>query len=52
MKGFVGVTNNDWFAFLYLQPEIDEVYFRNRVQASTFAQKLGVNYEKSIFSFR
>ncbi len=27
MKGFVGVTDNDWFAFLAQQPEIDEVNF-------------------------
>jgi hypothetical protein len=27
MKGFVGVTDNDWFAFLSQQPEIDEVNF-------------------------
>jgi len=27
MKGFVGVTDNDWFAFLYQQPGIDEVNF-------------------------
>jgi len=27
MKGFVGVTDNDWFAFLSHVPEIDEVNF-------------------------
>jgi len=27
MKGFVGVTDNDWFAFLSQQPEIDEINF-------------------------
>ena len=27
MKGFVGVTDNDWFDFLAGQPEIDEVNF-------------------------
>jgi len=27
MKGFVGVTDNNWFAFLSQQPEIDEVNF-------------------------
>jgi len=27
MKGFVGVTDNDWFAFLSQQPGIDEVIF-------------------------
>jgi len=27
MKGFVGVTDNDWCAFLSQQPEIDEVNF-------------------------
>jgi len=27
MKGFVGVTDNDWFAFLSQQPGIDEANF-------------------------
>jgi len=27
MKGFVGVTDNDWFDFLSRQPEIDEINF-------------------------
>jgi hypothetical protein len=27
MSGFVGVTDNDWFAFLSQQPEIGEVNF-------------------------
>jgi len=27
MKGFVGVTDNDWFAFLAQQPGIDELSF-------------------------
>jgi len=27
MKGFVGVTDNNWFAFLSQQPDIDEVNF-------------------------
>ena len=27
MKGFVGVTDNDWFAFLSQQPGIDKVNF-------------------------
>jgi putative restriction endonuclease len=27
MKAYVGVTNNDWFAFLSRQPDIDEVNF-------------------------
>ena len=27
MKGFIGVTDNDWFAFLSQQPGIDEVNF-------------------------
>jgi len=27
MKGFVGVTDNEWFAFLSQQPGIDEVNF-------------------------
>ena len=27
MKGFVGITDNDWFTFLSQQPDIDEVNF-------------------------
>jgi len=27
MKGFVGVTDNNWFAFLSQRPGIDEVNF-------------------------
>jgi len=27
MKGFIGVADNDWFAFLSQQPGIDEVNF-------------------------
>jgi hypothetical protein len=27
MNGFIGVTDNNWFAFLSQQPEIDEVDF-------------------------
>ena len=27
MKGFVGVTDNDWFAFFSHQPILDEVSF-------------------------
>ena len=27
MKGFVGITDNDWFAFLSQKPDIDEVNF-------------------------
>jgi len=27
MKGFVAVTDNDWFAFLSQQPVIDELNF-------------------------
>jgi len=27
MKAYVGVTNNDWFAFLSRQPDVDEVNF-------------------------
>ena len=30
MKGFVGVTDNDWFAFFLHQPRIDEVNFWQR----------------------
>ena len=25
MKGYIGVTDNDWFSFLSKQPEIDEL---------------------------
>jgi len=31
MKGFVSVTDNDWFAFLSQQPGIDEMNFWHRV---------------------
>jgi len=31
MKGFVGITDNDWFAFLSQQPGIDEVNFWKRM---------------------
>jgi hypothetical protein len=31
MKGFVGVTDNDWFAFLSQQAEINEVSFRQQI---------------------
>jgi len=27
MKGFVGVTDNEWFAFFSQQPGLDEVNF-------------------------
>ena len=27
MKGYIGVTDNDWFAFLSQQPGIDKVNF-------------------------
>jgi len=27
MKAFIGVTDNDWFAFLSQQPWVDEVNF-------------------------
>jgi len=27
MKGFVGITDNDWYAFLSQEPGIDEVNF-------------------------
>jgi hypothetical protein len=30
MNAFVAVTDNDWFAFLYQQPGIDEVNFRQQ----------------------
>lgn len=31
MKGFIGVTDNDWFAFLSQQLGIDEVNFWQRL---------------------
>jgi hypothetical protein len=31
MKGFVGVTDNDWLAFLFQQPGIDEVNFLPKI---------------------
>ena len=36
MNGFVGVTDNDWFAFLSQQPEIDEVNFWQSSRKSRF----------------
>jgi len=36
MKGFVGVTDNDWFAFLSQQPGIDGVNFRQPDGRSQF----------------
>jgi hypothetical protein len=40
MNGFVGVTDNDWFAFLSHQPGIDEVNFwqPNRIEAKDGVQ--------------
>jgi hypothetical protein len=34
LKAFVGVTDNDWFAFLASLPGIDEVNFRQPVGMS------------------
>jgi len=34
MKGFVGVTDNDWFAFLSQQQGIDEVSFLPKQSAN------------------
>jgi len=31
MKGFAGITDNDWFAFLSQRPGIDEVNFKQLV---------------------
>jgi hypothetical protein len=31
MKGFVGVTGNDWFAFIAQQSGIDEVNFLPKI---------------------
>jgi len=36
MKGFVSVTDNDWFVFLSRQPEIDEVNFWQLSEAGLF----------------
>jgi hypothetical protein len=30
MKGFVSVTDSDWFTFLSQQPEIDEANFQQQ----------------------
>jgi hypothetical protein len=44
MKGFVGVTDNDWFAFLSQQPGIDEVNFLPKtVRHKNGGQALGKN---------
>ena len=36
MKGFVGVTDNDWFAFLSQQPGIEKVNFWQPSEAGQF----------------
>ena len=36
MKGFVGVTDNEWFTFLSQQPEIDELNFWQLSEARLF----------------
>ena len=42
MKAFVGVTDNDWFAFLAGLPGIDEVNFYQPSGSQRFqAQNLG-----------
>jgi len=38
MKGYIGVTDNDWFAFLSHQPAIDEVNFRQPGGCSQFCR--------------
>ena len=44
MRGFIAVTDNDWFEFLSQQPEIDEVNFwqpgGNRVFNAISAKEL------------
>ena len=39
MKGFVGVTDNDWFTFLSHQPGISELYFWQRIYVITGLKK-------------
>jgi hypothetical protein len=36
MKGFVGVTEKDWFAFLSQQPGIDDVNLRQMSKPKMF----------------
>jgi hypothetical protein len=38
MKGFVGVMDNDWFAFLSQQPGIDGVDFWSRAERACLEQ--------------
>jgi len=50
MNGFVGVTDNDWFAFLSQQPGIDEVNFWQRgIVPGTYRRKLQILGVKSFF---
>jgi len=54
MKGFVGVTDNDWFAFLSQQPEIDEVNFwqpSGRIRAGKINQIFLLISSNCVFSF-
>jgi len=36
LKAFVGVTDNEWFAFLSVLPHIDEVNFQQAERHNTF----------------
>ncbi|HUT72137.1 MAG TPA: hypothetical protein VMW89_15820 [Desulfatiglandales bacterium] len=40
MKGYIGITDNDWFAFLSQQPGIDEVNFLPKTTRQKTAGKL------------
>ena len=51
MKGFVGVTDNDWFAFLAQQPGIDEVNFWQPVGLA-FNREFSLLCETSTSSFQ
>jgi putative restriction endonuclease len=57
MKGFIGVTDNYWFAFLSQQPGIDEVnfwqpggssQFRALAPQEPFLFKLHANLERDL----
>jgi putative restriction endonuclease len=48
MKGSVGVTDNDWFAFLSQKPGIDEVNFWQQSRTAQF--RAVVNWPHRAFS--
>jgi len=50
MKGFVGVTDNDWFAFLSQQPGIDEVNFWQPNGTAQFREK-GIRPAFFVYTF-